>query len=399
MDETGGPKDAALITEDMVRDALAHLYDSAHLRDHPLLPLLIHRHMPDPLARAQALRTLIIETIQGLRPPPPVLPKDREWRPYGILVRRYLDGAGDEKIRGDLSISERQFFRDLRVAVSLLTAALASQASPPPEAQTSVLEDSLDGMGVQFERLDLNLLNTEALTLMRELTRASGRSVDIALAASPAVVIADPALSRPALISALSFLLHHSEGDITLEVVPSSPLQALFMSAEASHTTAASMTEDEAYVRTLRLMEHQGGKVVLRPQTEGRLVVGLYWQRFEEPPIVLVDDNPGMLRLYGRYLSGHGYRVLETTEGSEALDMIKEHHPRLVVLDVMMRGLDGWATLQQLRADPAIRDVPVLLCSVINEPELARALGATALLKKPVSREQLLNAVAEIVGI
>ena len=391
--------DGALITDDMVRDALAHLYDSAYLRNHPLLPLLIHRHMPDPLARAQALRTLIIETIRELRPQAPVLPQDREWRPYGILVLRYLDGVGDDKIERDLSISERQFFRDLKAGVSLLTSALASRASPPQPSQTSVLDDSLNGIGLQFERLDLNLLSTELLPLLQELANAHGRCVHAHLAPAPAVVVADAALSRPALISALSFLLRHSVGDVLLEVVPSSPQQALFLRAMAPPSSEPMATEDEAHLRTLRLMEQQGGGVAGPSPVSGDLTMGLYWPRFEEPPIVLVDDNPGMLRLYSRYLSGHGYRVIETAESSTALGIAKEQRARLVVLDVMMRGLDGWAVLKQIREDPVTRDVPVLVCSVINEPELAKALGATTLLKKPVSREQLLNAVAEIVGI
>ncbi|NPV07945.1 MAG: response regulator [Anaerolineae bacterium] len=390
------------VSEELVRDALAHLYDSAYLRDHPLLPLLVRRHMPDPLARTQALRTVIIEAIQELRPPPPVVARSREWRPYGILVYRYLDGASDDKIRSDLGISERQFFRDLKAGVTLLTAALRARASPPEEVEPDAFTASLEGMGLLFERLDLNRLGAESLPLLQELARSRGSSVHLACTDVPAVAVADAALSRQAIIAALSFALRRAQGDVGLEVVPCPQKQAIFLHYETAApppAPASSSTEDEALVRARRLMEQQGGELTLLSRDEGDELLGLYWPRFEEPPIVLVDDNPGMLRLFERYLAGHGYRVVSTAEGSEALRLARENRARLVVLDVMMRDMDGWAILQQFKADPGTQDIPVLVCSVINEPELARALGATALLKKPVGREQLLNAVAEIIGI
>ena len=83
---------------------LAHLYDSAYLRDHPLLPswCLTYARSPGPHPGA-ANRDH--GAISGLRPPPPVVARSREWRPYGILVYRYLDGMSDDKIRAELGIS------------------------------------------------------------------------------------------------------------------------------------------------------------------------------------------------------------------------------------------------------------------------------------------------------
>jgi CheY-like chemotaxis protein len=61
-----------------------------------------------------------------------------------------------------------------------------------------------------------------------------------------------------------------------------------------------------------------------------------------------------------------------------------------------MRTMDGWELLQRLRADPALHDVPIIVCSVLNEPELAAALGARHYLKKPVSQQQMLAAIREV---
>jgi CheY-like chemotaxis protein len=392
--------EGAAITEEDVRDLLAHLYDNAYLRDLSLLPVLVRRHMPDPLARTQHLRNLVIETIHSLRPPAPVVARSREWRPYGILVYRYLDGRTDEQILADLKLSERQFFRDLKAGIALLTTALQAQAAGigGDVTQQDPLDTTLEDVGLQFERLDLNDLGAQVLPLIEGLATMHGRSVVFAPAPGRAIAIADAALSRQALISALSSSLRHCAGDVGMEVVAGMGTQALYLChADAGADDGADA--DPALDLARRLLEQQGGSLQQHVDPAGQRLVGLHWRRFEEPPVLIVDDNPGMLRLFARYLSGHGYRVVSTAEGKEALRLARENQAHLVIVDVMMREMDGWAVLQQLKSDPQTAAVPVLVCSVVNEPDLARTLGAEGLLKKPVSREQLLDAVAAIIGI
>ena len=74
----------------------------------------------------------------------------------------------------------------------------------------------------------------------------------------------------------------------------------------------------------------------------------------------------------------------------------RELRPAAIALDVMMAGQDGWETLQQLKNHPQTQAIPVLICSVLREPELARFLGAAALLPKPVTRPELLGALARL---
>ncbi|MHB0875114.1 MAG: response regulator [Anaerolineae bacterium] len=390
----------AEITEDGVRDLLAHLYDNTYLREHPLLPVLVRRHMPDPLARTQHLRNLVIEAIHSLRPPAPVVARSREWRPYGILVYRYLDGMTDEQILDDLSLSERQFFRDLKAGIALLATALQARVAPEggEESLADPLDTALEDVGLQFERLDLNDLGAEVLPLVRGLASVHGKEVAFAPASGHAIAVADAALSRQALISALSSSLRRAAGDVGLEVISGVQTQAVFL----RYVDAAGSDDDAgdgALDLAQRLLERQGGSLQQHLGPSGERLVGLHWRRFEEPSVLIVDDNPGMLRLFARYLSGHGYRVVSTSDGAEAVSLARENGVRLVIVDVMMREMDGWAVLQQLKAEPQTQEVPVLICSVVNEPELAVTLGATGLLKKPVSREQLLDAVAAIIGI
>ena len=83
-------------------------------------------------------------------------------------------------------------------------------------------------------------------------------------------------------------------------------------------------------------------------------------------------------------------------DGQRALEAAEREKPAVIVLDVMMRTMDGWELLQRLRANAALDDVPIIVCSVLNEPELATALGARHYLKKPVSQQQMLAAMREV---
>ena len=97
-----------------------------------------------------------------------------------------------------------------------------------------------------------------------------------------------------------------------------------------------------------------------------------------------------------RYVQGLGILVVGTEEASQAVDMAASLQPDAVALDVLLPDQDGWEVLQQLRATPDTADIPVIVCSVWNEPELALALGASAFIRKPVTRSQVLESLQQI---
>ncbi|MHB0877277.1 MAG: ATP-binding response regulator [Anaerolineae bacterium] len=384
------------ITEGMVRDALAHLYDSSHLQQHPLLRHLAVHQMPDPLARAQHLRKAIIQAIGRLEPPPEVVPRSKEWRPYGVLVYRYLDGMSGEQIQRELAISARQLYRDIGAGVSLLTLALQGQAEPTTDAGRDDLADSLQSVGLHLETLDLGVLCQQAVALLSGLAATLGRGIRLDPPRAPVLVSADVELSRQALVMALSYALRVTSGDVRLEVVSGAGTEAAFLLFEQDGGAPA--TAEEPTLELLRrLLEQQAGTVMTAAGgSKRKSVLGLRWPRLERLSVLVVDDNSGVIRLFTRYLSSHGYRVVGTESGSEAVQLAAAHRVGLVVLDVMMRQVDGWSVLQQLRAEPATCHIPILICSVLKEPQLALSLGATDVLTKPVSREQLLTAVARV---
>jgi DNA-binding response OmpR family regulator len=114
------------------------------------------------------------------------------------------------------------------------------------------------------------------------------------------------------------------------------------------------------------------------------------------PAALIVEDDITCVYLWQRYMKRKGFRAISTQKGRKALDMARREKPDLVVLDVMLPDTDGWEVLQALKADPATRDIPVLICSALQEEKLSIAMGADGYLQKPILYEDFLAALSNI---
>jgi len=86
--------------------------------------------------------------------------------------------------------------------------------------------------------------------------------------------------------------------------------------------------------------------------------------------ILLIEDEPGFRRIYSFVLKNAGYEVLEAEDGEKGIQMVLEHQPHLVLLDLMLPKLDGFEVLQKIRETESVKNTPVLIFSVIGEPKL-----------------------------
>jgi PAS domain S-box-containing protein len=107
--------------------------------------------------------------------------------------------------------------------------------------------------------------------------------------------------------------------------------------------------------------------------------------------VLVVDDDPAMLDLFGRFLEGEGFLVATASTGQEGLARAKALHPAAVVLDVMLPIMDGWDVLRAMKKDTAIADIPVVMVSTLDNHEMGYALGVSDYLTKPIDRHQLLS--------
>ena len=89
-------------------------------------------------------------------------------------------------------------------------------------------------------------------------------------------------------------------------------------------------------------------------------------------------------------------QVIGVHEPDQVLSLARQLQPQAITLDVMMPTIDGWEVLQMLQTDPETQHIPVIVCSVWDEPELASSLGAAGFLKKPITQKDLLSALARL---
>ena len=91
-----------------------------------------------------------------------------------------------------------------------------------------------------------------------------------------------------------------------------------------------------------------------------------------------------------RFLGREGFRGRHRRRAApRGLQLARELRPAVITLDVMMPGMDGWAVLAALKADPALADIPVIMVTIVDDQNLGFALGASDYLTKPIDREQL----------
>jgi len=105
--------------------------------------------------------------------------------------------------------------------------------------------------------------------------------------------------------------------------------------------------------------------------------------------VLIIDDDPMARDLLQRYLMREGFKIWSAASGQEGLRLAKELHPSIITLDVLMPGMDGWAVLTALKADPDLVDIPVIMVTFLDEQNIGYALGASDYLIKPIDQGRL----------
>lgn len=117
-------------------------------------------------------------------------------------------------------------------------------------------------------------------------------------------------------------------------------------------------------------------------------------------PILVVEDIPNVLELLEVTLRFKGYPVMTAHNGQEALETIAKSRPAIVITDILMPKLDGYALAQKLRIDQQTRNIPIVFLSATyvtpEDRAFALSLGAVRFLEKPVDTEEFLLTIAEV---
>lgn len=419
---------------DAVKEVLDHLYDSPYLQKHRLAELLVDGRL-DPRARSQELRRICLNAIQAMRPAPGTPAQSPDWRAYHILELRYLEGLTPRQTMDQVALAKSQFYREQARILDLLIDHLwthyAAQAQHPlPSANAPEQSDQpappvapglqrIDLVQEEVARLcahaDWQTINIgEILAELRQVVEgvavAQAVSLRITSVGELRAPRADRVLLRQAILNVITYGLDLAWGGqllvtplqqqnvIGLRVLAQPPP---LTAAEAEARPAPKPRQGIGLLISRQLMPAMGGELVLPANKAERSAAGgepwealLLWPTDATPVLLVIDDNEALLRLFQRYLAGYEWHVIGVTDGGRAWRTLAEVRPTVIILDVMMPKEDGWALLQRLQTTPTTNSLPVVICSVLNEPQLAQSLGAAAYLPKPVSQRALLQLLA-----
>lgn len=120
----------------------------------------------------------------------------------------------------------------------------------------------------------------------------------------------------------------------------------------------------------------------------------------DKKKILIADDEPNIRSLVSRML-GKDYIVIEATNGEEAIDIAKRQEPDLILMDLMMPKMDGYAACSSIKTDQATKGIPVVMLTGVTHElnkSFAREMGADGYLSKPFSADELLRQVKQVLG-
>ncbi len=395
---------AQAIDREVIREALENLHDDVKLAGCKLAGLLPATSGQAAIEeRAEVLRSLLLAALESVRPrrrgtaassPAASRFGSAESRSYDVLSLRYLERLPVSRMEDELALGRRQIYRDLEEAENRLATVLSSWANGAFEGtqpeQADPLAQELDALASYPARVELQRLVAEAIALVEPLIAGRHTSLKVDRIGSSDLVLADRAILKQVLVQLLACGIQ--AGGPMVEVLVDVPVDT------ASARIVLRFSGDLAAVErrlgdAQRIAAARGIVCQLRNEPAGNCEATLWLQRGNPVSVLVIEDNPGAVELYRRYLSATGWQLHHTADPRAAREIAAETRPDVIVLDIMMPRLDGWSVLQSLRQSPTTAEIPVLICSVVEQPELAAALGAEAYLTKPVAQGEFLVAL------
>jgi len=405
---SGNPARARFMQE--LRSALHHLYEPTELLKSPLFDLFeISRQRG-----ASALEAVLVEAIQGLKPAPDIPRRAKPWRTYSTLFHLYVQQFSQAEVANALAISTRQLRRQERLALQVLAddlwARYGLQSKLSEQWAAAAREAGAADSGTAGRQQELEWLERSTptgavhigemldavLKTIAPLSQTLGVRIDCeSLQHLPRVAARVPTI-RQALLNTLTAAIRCvPEGRVHVAAGAQPGKVCVDVDVESTRSLATGLPGD--YVESLemarQLMDLSGGALEATFDHGRLFTVRITLPAVEQLAVLVIDDNADTRQLFQRYLTGSRYPFIGAGEPQQALALAEELSPRIIVMDVMLPGIDGWELLGYLREHPKTCDIPVIVCTILPEEQLALALGAAAFMRKPVSRDAFLSAL------
>lgn len=383
-----------------IRDVLSHLYDYAYLQEHPLALALDPEGRMQARERMRLLRSIVLEGIDQLAPEADLPESSPRPRCHRVLVLHYVDRLTIPQVSYELAVSERQVYRDLRQAESDLANLLWPRFHDDRAGCHAVLPGSPRGeiAAAEASRLPREITVVSISDLVRDVVAvlaqlAQQRQVRLVLSGldEAGSLRTERQIIYQMMLCVVSQAIQRAQPGTSVEVTADRGADGMTLVTRYMPAGDAGQFPEVAE----EFVDRLGGDCSLETMIDGTVALRTWLPDQQARVVLVIDDNEGVVELFRRYLEGEGFRVVGARTGRQGLLLAESIQPSVIVLDVLMPEEDGWAVLRQLVAEDSCRQTPVVICSVIDDRELALSLGATAFLAKPVSRLQLLEKVIQ----
>ena len=381
------------------------------------------------------LHMILTQTIECMKPPEPVNANIPRHRTYLILKRRYLDGVPIQQLEVEFNCSSRQFRRDNHRALEELVLILWNLSTPRTVSvsKEELMRDHLSSDMGQIAEADderpvhhvtgINVSTTEAFgestmpTKIAEFSRSisANNLLDIVVDAAQTLsviintthtqltvdipsdlplVAADRVALRLALIKVLRLAIAHAHAH-SLRIHSEALVDGvnLFIDGIDAITRHDPILNEAQQLFTLAQGTLSTENLPGENDLSGSLHLVVKLTTFYRPTVLVIDDDPSMPRIIQRFLALKPVKVVGCTSSDNVLKLVREVHPVLILLDVLMPKRDGWEVLQELKANPDTYHISLAICSIWDERELAISLGADMFFQKPIERADLLSCV------
>ena len=372
-------------------EALKHCFDLPFLERHCHANLLNGR-----FADGRALQEELANVVKQLRPPVQIAARSPAWRIYNVLNLHYVQGLSQSETAMQLGIGPRQMRREQQRAVQAVAMLLFPEENMKNvEAQDVPLDDALlqpDAHKPAQEFTHLHDLLRSTLLLFNPVLEQQQIHVTVTAPSSMPAVHASQMVLRQLLVSSINWMLRGvTSATVTIQAnIERGRISVTFSKPYAPAEESPEPAQDElATVRQLAgLIGAQLEQVECGGNTEMRLALPTNDARC----VLMIDDNLHAIQLVQRYLQqSNDFYLVPVSKPQDALHQVIATYPACILLDVMMPEHDGWELLTLFRAHPDTCKIPIIVSSILKEDELARTLGATAVLTKPFNAAQLIT--------
>ncbi|MHB0877089.1 MAG: ATP-binding response regulator [Anaerolineae bacterium] len=381
------------LSREQVHEAVACLNDNVALASTPLAEQVPEvRALGGVDARANALRAIILQAIEVLRPPHRLPFGSLASRSYDVLSLRYVGGKTVTDVCDEFSLGRRQIHRDLMQAEEKLTRILQARLDSVSQDQKAQLAGELSAFAPDPSRVQLRAAVQATLALLRPLADQFGVRLACDPGTDPLPVLADMAALRQVLAQLLSAAIQATAGkqvSVALQEQGDDAVAVITFQAASSGLPMPRLLGAQQIAASQRMACELA---VDRPE---QAQITLRLSRASPVRVLVVEDNPSAVELYRRYLPPEDWEVHVVCDPRATVETAKSLGAEVIVLDIMLPKVDGWTLLGQLASGAETSRIPVVVCSVVDDPDLARALGARAYLTKPVSQDSLRDALRQ----